>query len=276
MVQLLGGEFILLHTATSTLTTAKRKELADKDEAMPDGSFPIADADDLKKAISTYGLGKNKVADKAWIIKRAKALNLVSQLPAGWVRISHADGEEAFLAFQNVELTLSDPTKSFLKHHGILGMHWGSRKPTATSSGTKSKKSSGGKKKKSKLTPGDKAALTVAGTYVGAWGALSGVPYADKAVNYGKAQVADKYAKKFGTTNYHENVVKNLGNSSGDHAIHIKDENKFQTSRQYLLRQAASQRAAEDALKSIGSAGVRMSKVNGVWKFVAIGAEDAA
>lgn len=125
----------IIHTATADLTTAKRKELADKDEAMPDGSFPIADADDLKKAISTYGLGKNKVADKAWIIKRAKALNLVSQLPAGWVRISHADGEEAFLAFQDVELTLSDPTKSFLKHHGILGMHWGYRKPTAETPG---------------------------------------------------------------------------------------------------------------------------------------------
>lgn len=163
---------------------------------------------------------------------------------------------------------------AFLAHHGILGMHWGSRKSKVSTA----RKVSSGKKKKSQTRKDLEAAGTIVGIF-GAPYALVGVGKALVAADNGKkrfnAHAADKYAKKFGTTNYHENVVKNLGDIHGEHAIHLQDENKFQESRQYLLRQAAGQRAAEDAMKSIGSAGVRMSKVSGVWKFVKIGAEDA-
>lgn len=71
--------------AAKTFTTKDRKDLAAKGQAMKDGSFPIANTDDLKNAIKTYGLAKDKAAAKAWIIKRAKALNAVSLLPDGWV-----------------------------------------------------------------------------------------------------------------------------------------------------------------------------------------------
>jgi hypothetical protein len=63
---------------------AQRTKLAKKGFAMPDGSFPIRNREDLKNAISTYGLAKNKGRAKAWIKKRAKQLNAEKLLPAKW------------------------------------------------------------------------------------------------------------------------------------------------------------------------------------------------
>lgn len=63
---------------------AQRTKLAKKGFAMPDGSFPIRNKQDLKNAISTYGLAKNKGRAKAWIKKRAKQLNATAMLPSKW------------------------------------------------------------------------------------------------------------------------------------------------------------------------------------------------
>lgn len=67
-----------------TPDTAQRQELAKKGHALPDGSFPIQDVADLKKAIQAFGLGKNGSAAKAHIIKRAKALGATDLLPSTW------------------------------------------------------------------------------------------------------------------------------------------------------------------------------------------------
>ena len=56
----------------SDFNQMQRQRLAAKNQAMPDGSFPIRNVADLKRAIQAYGRAKNKAAAKAWIIKRAK------------------------------------------------------------------------------------------------------------------------------------------------------------------------------------------------------------
>ena len=67
-----------------SFTDKERSDLADKDQAMPDGSFPIRNVSDLKNAVAAFGRAKNKVATKAWIIRRAKALDATAELPDSW------------------------------------------------------------------------------------------------------------------------------------------------------------------------------------------------
>ena len=59
----------------------ERKSMADSGEALPDGSYPIADEEDLKNAIQSFGLGKNHPAAAKHIAKRAKALGLSDLIP---------------------------------------------------------------------------------------------------------------------------------------------------------------------------------------------------
>jgi hypothetical protein len=62
-----------------------RDAAAESGAAMPDGSYPIKNASDLKNAIQAYGRAKNPAAAKAHIISRARALGLTDELPDGWV-----------------------------------------------------------------------------------------------------------------------------------------------------------------------------------------------
>lgn len=81
----------------------QRQRLAAKNQAMPDGGFPIRNIADLKNAIQAYGRAKNKPAVKAWIKKRARELGALDLLPENW----------------------RDNT---LVHYGVKGMKWGVRK----------------------------------------------------------------------------------------------------------------------------------------------------
>lgn len=63
---------------------AEREELAKKGEALPDGSYPIANVADLKNAIQAIGRASNPSKAKAFIIKRAKALGATGELPEDW------------------------------------------------------------------------------------------------------------------------------------------------------------------------------------------------
>jgi hypothetical protein len=59
----------------------ERAKLADKGFALPDGSYPIKDVDDLKNAIQAYGRAKNQAATAKHIVKRAKALGAEDLVP---------------------------------------------------------------------------------------------------------------------------------------------------------------------------------------------------
>lgn len=66
------------------LPADKRKDLADKGHAMPDGSYPIENKEDLANAIKVIGCAKNPVAVKSHIKRRAKALDAIDMLPDTW------------------------------------------------------------------------------------------------------------------------------------------------------------------------------------------------
>lgn len=76
-----------IHLPTSSfsrVTGKTRERSADRGEALPDGSFPIRDAADLRRAIKAYGRAKDKPRAKRHIIKRAKALDKTNLLPDTW------------------------------------------------------------------------------------------------------------------------------------------------------------------------------------------------
>jgi len=69
--------------------TDDRKRMAGEGHAMPDGSYPIADEEDLDNAIHAVGRGgADHDAIRRHIIKRAKALGASERIPDNW----NADG----------------------------------------------------------------------------------------------------------------------------------------------------------------------------------------
>lgn len=66
------------------VSTEERQQLAERGAAMPDGSYPIKTIADLKNAIQAFGRAKDPAAVKRHIIRRARALNAIDQLPEGW------------------------------------------------------------------------------------------------------------------------------------------------------------------------------------------------
>lgn len=65
-------------------STQSRERMATEGQAMPDGSFPIANANDLRNAIQSVGRAKDYNAAKQHIMRRARALGLTDQLPEDW------------------------------------------------------------------------------------------------------------------------------------------------------------------------------------------------
>ena len=59
----------------------EREEMAKSGEALPDGSFPIANVADLKNAIQAFGRSKDQPATAKHIAKRAKALGAEDLIP---------------------------------------------------------------------------------------------------------------------------------------------------------------------------------------------------
>lgn len=63
---------------------AARRRAAESGVAMPDGSFPIANRNDLANAIQSIGRASDYDKAKRHIISRARALNAISMLPEDW------------------------------------------------------------------------------------------------------------------------------------------------------------------------------------------------
>ena len=70
------GEFV-----SENYDTEQRKEMAAKGLALSDGSFPIANLEDLKNAIMAYGRAKDQTRAAKFIAKRAKALGAEDLIP---------------------------------------------------------------------------------------------------------------------------------------------------------------------------------------------------
>lgn len=66
------------------LDTNERRRLAEEGKALPDGSFPIRNREDLQDAIQSYGRAKDKDEARRWIKRRAKELNAEGELPDDW------------------------------------------------------------------------------------------------------------------------------------------------------------------------------------------------
>jgi hypothetical protein len=62
----------------------ERKEASKKGQAMPDGSFPIKNTNDLHNAVSDWGRAGSKPSVKDHIVDRAKALDASHLLPDDW------------------------------------------------------------------------------------------------------------------------------------------------------------------------------------------------
>lgn len=65
----------------------ERTRLASEGKAMPDGSFPISNEQDLHNAIRLAGHGKNPAAAKRHIIARANAMGMSDAIPADWKNV---------------------------------------------------------------------------------------------------------------------------------------------------------------------------------------------
>jgi hypothetical protein len=64
----------------------ERSKLAKSKAALPDGSFPIVNGEDLHNAIRAVGRASDEARAKAHIISRAKALGLTTELPENWAK----------------------------------------------------------------------------------------------------------------------------------------------------------------------------------------------
>jgi hypothetical protein len=71
----------------------KREQLAKKKHAMKDGSFPIENVADLKRAIKAYGrtTDDKKAAVRRHITRRARGLNHPELIPDSWSEASMSE-----------------------------------------------------------------------------------------------------------------------------------------------------------------------------------------
>lgn len=81
-------------TELAKISQDERMKLAEEGKAMPDGAYPIRNAEDLKNAIYAYGRAKasERREVRKHIIKRARQLRQSDMIPEHWL---HADSAEA-------------------------------------------------------------------------------------------------------------------------------------------------------------------------------------
>jgi hypothetical protein len=65
-------------------SSESRRQMAASGQAMSDGSFPIANREDLRRAIQSVGRASNYNAVRRHIIRRARALGASDMLPEDW------------------------------------------------------------------------------------------------------------------------------------------------------------------------------------------------
>jgi hypothetical protein len=73
-----------LYMSKSDYSSSSRRRMAESGEAMPDGSFPIAKADDLRNALQSVRQQSVSESARRHITSRARALGLTDMLPEDW------------------------------------------------------------------------------------------------------------------------------------------------------------------------------------------------
>lgn len=91
-----------------SFSKAQREKMAEEGVAMKDGSFPIRNKSDLKKAIQSIGRAKDEAKAKAWIKKRAKALGCSDMIPEEWSKKKINESYEAMPGEYYVQVVLED------------------------------------------------------------------------------------------------------------------------------------------------------------------------
>lgn len=76
------GELVGLEKRS--FNTDQRKHASTTGAALPDGSFPIENREDVKNAVAAYGRAKDKVAAKKHIMARASAMQAMDLVPNEW------------------------------------------------------------------------------------------------------------------------------------------------------------------------------------------------
>jgi hypothetical protein len=68
------------------LDTESRREAAAEHEAMPDGSFPVRDRQELERAIHSVGRARHNdpEAVRHFIMRRARELGATDLIPESW------------------------------------------------------------------------------------------------------------------------------------------------------------------------------------------------
>lgn len=86
----------------ASISPRARKRLASEGKALPDGSYPIRNVDDLKNAIQSYGRSKKSERAKVrrHIIKRARGLGKSELIPEQWTTASAMAEDAADLKAQ--------------------------------------------------------------------------------------------------------------------------------------------------------------------------------
>lgn len=96
-----------------TFSAEQRRTLAKKGHALPDGSFPIVNRDDLSNAIQAFGRAKDKEKAKRHIIKRARALGATEMLPDSW-SIKKKEGAMPDTLDEDVRKSLDEDVQAYI------------------------------------------------------------------------------------------------------------------------------------------------------------------
>lgn len=70
--------------AKRSFSADERRRLAESGKAMPDGSFPVVNKEDLENAIGLAGHADNPAAARRHIMRRARALGAEDMIPDDW------------------------------------------------------------------------------------------------------------------------------------------------------------------------------------------------
>lgn len=117
----------IIASAFRDVSPEERRKLADDNKAMPDGSYPIANVDDLRNAIQAIGRAKNPDAVKAHIKRRARALGHEDLIPEDWalVAAAFAPGTKDGPGWITHPIPTARIRRYWVKGEGAAKIRWG-------------------------------------------------------------------------------------------------------------------------------------------------------